>query len=149
MFIIPLILLIFGLVSILIYTIVGPSNYERLKVGLKIGRLSDLPKSAYEVKVSGTENFFSATVYIKFKAPMNDIDYFIRSSKGMQSANPDPFNYENWKREYSYILEKHPWFNPLTSNGRIYEIPQDENADYGTVIVDDNTDTVYIKVSHS
>jgi len=75
---------IFVLCSVLY--MVSPSEHtqaENIKVGLELGRLAALPSSATEIQADGSDGLFSETVYIKFKAPIEEINQFIADSEGL------------------------------------------------------------------
>jgi len=59
------------------------------------------------------------------------------------------FQYADWQSSAMSTTEKYPWFHPNTTDGQVYEIPQDQNTNYGTVIVDRTQRIVYIQTSHS
>jgi hypothetical protein len=59
---------------------------------------------------------------------------------------------EIWNAEHEYFAldKRYPWFDPvIKTRGRKYTIPQDHDANYGQVIINDETNVVYITVSHS
>lgn len=134
-----------------------------LKTTLRLGRLASLPPSATDLRIDGTSNLFSSTYHIRFQANAEDIEKFIRNSPGLNGVLPTRFdaNHQHLpyskddearsvEHEYFGIDERYPWFNPIIkTRGRKYEIPQDHDANYGEVIVDDETNVVFITVSHS
>lgn len=128
-----------------------PSEQEKLTAGLKLGQLAELPMNATDVKVESKGNLFSKTVYISFKASKEDIESFINSSSSLNKMQPAIRDYTNKGSSVYFTFSDGTvsWFNVKTKKARFYEIPQDKNANYGTVIVDDSTNTVYIRTSHS
>ncbi len=139
------------------------TNNSNLKTTLKLGRLAAIPDSATDLRIDGTSNLFSSTYYIRFQASAEDIDEFVRHSPGLNGVLPTRFdaNHQhlpfpkkgeigNADHEYFGVDERYPWFNPIiNTRGRKYIIPQDQDANYGEVIINDETNVVYITVSHS
>jgi len=137
--------------------------HSNLKTTLKLGRLAPIPESATDLRIDGTSNLFSSTYYISFRATAKDIDNFIQNSPGLNGLLPTRFDanhqhlpfskddeIRNAEHEYFGLDKRYPWFNPvITTRGRKYEIPQDHDANSGEVIINDETNVVYIKVSHS
>ena len=137
--------------------------HSNLKTALKLGRLAPIPESATDLRIDGTSNLFSSTYYISFRASAEDIDKFTRNSPGLNGVLPTrfdpnhqylPFSRDDETRnamhEYFGLDKRYPWFNPIiTTRGRKYEIPQDHDANSGEVIINDETNVVYITVSHS
>jgi hypothetical protein len=146
----------------LLISLLGACNSD-LKTTLKLGRLAAIPESATDLKIDGTSNLFSSTYYIRFQASAEDINEFIRSSAGLNGVLPTRFDanhqhlpffkddeMRNAEHEYFGIDDRYPWFNPIIkTRGRKYKIPQDLDANYGEVIINDETNVVYITVSHS
>jgi len=142
--------------------LLGACN-SSLRMTLKLGRLASIPESATELKIDGTSNLFSSTYYIRFQASAEDIDEFIRNSPGLNGVLPARFDVNhqhlpfskdddigNSEHEYFGIDERYPWFDPIIkTRGRKYKIPQDHDANGGDVIINDETNVVYITVSHS
>lgn len=146
----------------LLVSLLGACN-SSLKTTLKLGRLAAIPESATDLRIDGPSNLFSSTYHIRFRASAEDIDEFIRNSPGLNGVLPTRFdaNYQHLpffkddeirkaEHEYFGIDERYPWFNPtIKTRGRKYKIPQDHDANYGEVIINDETNVVYITVSHS
>ena len=145
----------------LLVSLLGACN-SSLKTTLKLGRLAAIPESATDLKIDGTSNLFSSTYHIRFRASAEDIDEFIRNSPGLNGVLPTRFDAnrqhlpffkdDDWNAEHEYFAvdERYPWFNPIIkTRGRKYKIPQDHDANSGEVIMNDETNVVYITVSHS
>ncbi|HSE23668.1 MAG TPA: hypothetical protein VLB68_18510 [Pyrinomonadaceae bacterium] len=153
---------VFLVAAALLISLLGACNSD-LQTTLKLGRLAAIPASASELKLDGTSNLFSSTYFIRFRATAKDIDDFVRNSPGLRGVTPTrfdanhqllPFTNDDEMRstehEYFGVDKRYPWFNPvIKKRGRKYEIPQDHDANYGEVIIDDELNVVYITVSHS
>jgi hypothetical protein len=153
---------VFLAAACLLLSLLGACN-SNLKTTLRLGRLAGIPQSATDLRIDGTSNMFSSTYHIRFKATAEDIDEFIRNSPGLNGVLPTRFDanhqhlpfvkdddIRNTEHEYFGLDERYPWFNPIIkTRGRKYEIPQDHKANHGEVIIDDETNVVYITVSHS
>ena len=136
---------------------------------LSAGRLDSLPVSTTELEVSGWGGFTTGEDYIKFRATPEDINKFITMSQSIKGVTPEIFNSEHmylpyikdveknmdsenyFKHNYYYEHQGAPaWYKPtITKNGRMYKIPGDPNMrghNWGSVIVNDETNTVYIWV---
>ncbi|MHC4075230.1 MAG: hypothetical protein ACYSRR_03495 [Planctomycetota bacterium] len=132
---------------------------------LSAGRLSDLPESATEIKVEGWSSMFAGMDYIKFRATSEDIEKFIKQSPSINNLSPEIFSREHmylpsseltdfgenyYKHKYYVLAGEPPWYEPVIRiKGRMYEIPGDPNMrdhNYGSVIIDDETNTVFITV---
>ena len=131
---------------------------------LSAGRLAAIPKSATDLMVDGTGNLFSSQHYIKFKADTKDIEEFIQNSASIRSITPDRFDQghqyvpypkdvdtaTNERDEYFGLDKRWPWFDPtIKVRGRKYTIDQDQDANGGEVVIDDEKNIVYIRVYHS
>jgi hypothetical protein len=148
--------------AFLLVSLLGACN-SNLKTTLKLGRLAAIPESATDLKIDGTSNLFSSTYHIRFHASPEDIEEFIRNSPGLNGVLPAKFDAkrqhlpflkedELWNDEHEYFAvdKRYPWFNPIIkTRGRKYKIPQDHDANSGEVIINDETNVVYITVSHS
>ena len=151
---IPFVYMIFASSSSLI---AGPVD-----AACKLARLASLPTGSQIVNTQDTENPFSASYRFIFKSDKDAIEKWLEFSPGIQEAKVTEYNeglvltpvtglpepMEDGV-EYLFIPKNAPWFAPAITNGRKYEIPQDENADYGTVYVNNDTWTVYVTASHS
>ena len=134
------------------------------------GRLANLPESTTDLKASGWGLLFTGEDYIRFAAMPEDIDKFIAESASIREVTPeilDPnhmylphtdeaeqkmrMDFENYiKHEYYNESSNPPWYKPtIKKRGRIYKIPGDPEKgghNWGSVIVNDETNTVYIWV---
>jgi hypothetical protein len=151
------------LAACLLASLLGACTSD-LRTTLKLGRLADLPQSAIDLKIDGTSNLFSSTYHVRFEARSEDIEKFIRNSPGLNGLTPTKLDAErqllpflkddeqSWDdgQEHFWLDERYPWFNPtIKTRGRKYKIPQDHDANSGEVIINDETNVVYITVSHS
>ena len=154
-----------GTALLLLIAASGCGNGSLPAEALGLAGLAALPASATNVRSDGTKNTFSATYVIQFKAPAADIDAFLKASPRLAGITPEALTdqhqyipYAEAKGETSK-LESHatfhpearfPWYVPaVRSKGRRFVIPQDRQAVYGEVVVDDAAAIVYIKVSRS
>jgi hypothetical protein len=134
---------------------------------LKSGRLGNIPQSAKNVKVWGWQGIFTGEDFITFQAEPNEIDKFVTNSPSIKDITPEIFTSEHMylpysKRENISVedYQKHrryiqphdnpKWFEPtIRVKGRRYEIPPDKDLrghNSGEVIINDETNTVYINV---
>ena len=140
----PLFLAALGLVFILISTLIYFAGRETrlLKLGLQYVRIEELPNNATNIKVASEGGLMSRTVWIYFQTNNAEIEKLINTLK---SANPT---------RKSVLVAHHPgggpkWFQPNISMSTVFEIPQDKDANYGTLFIDTTAHSVYIKASHS
>jgi len=139
---------------------------ENLRVTLRLGRLADLPTGAHDVRIDGSSSLFSSCYYLRFQAPADAIEAFVAASPGLRGLVAEQFTpahmylpsensstgiRRDGHRYFHYPdASGCPWFDPtIRVKGRRFEIPQDANANYGEVIINDETQTVYIWVAHS
>jgi hypothetical protein len=136
-----------------------------LQVSLDMARLCRIPRSATGIQTARFSNLFTSAFYLRFNAPAEDIERFIQCSPSLKTLTPTTFNSfrkhlpypdHNDNREidkqhmYFTSINEVPWFNPTVEvRGRKYEIPQDGDANWGSLIVDDEKNIVYIEVRHS
>lgn len=130
---------------------------------IQAGRLADLPKSATKVRAQGWSSIFSGEDYLMFQAAAEDINRWIAESSSIKNSIPETFDsnhmhlpYEpnrkyDTDQEYYFPMPSNPQWYDLTIkvNGRKYEIPGDPNKgghNWGTVIINDQTNTVFINV---
>jgi hypothetical protein len=138
---------------------------------LKAGRLADLPASATDVRCEGWSGLFTGTDYVMFRASAEDIEKFITQSPSAKGAVPDLLNAEHrrlpyreedyaegheeseddYERDYFAPESLAPkWYDvTMKGKGRRYEIPGDpdnKGYNFGSVIINDQTNTVYIRV---
>jgi hypothetical protein len=152
---------VYVVAACLLISLLGACN-SSLETTLKLGRLAAIPESATNLRIDGTSNLFSSTYHITFRSTAKNIDEFIRNSPGLNGVLPTRYDAnqqllpilkgDDRKAEHDYFAvdERYPWFNPIIKTlGRKYEIPQDHDANYGEVIINDETNVVYITVSHS
>lgn len=108
---------------------------------LKNGRLADLPSSASDIRVAGWKGIFTGADYLMFKASVADIDRFISESPSLAGSDTTHFN------QYHKSFYQPEWFDPpKRAKGRLYEIPAFESHNWGSVIVNEESGTVYIEI---
>lgn len=147
------------------------STSQRTERILREDRLAALPPSATEIQASGWGGLFTGEDYLMFRATAEDIDKFVASSPSIKDVHPEIFTSEHMHLPYTkkktsppnegpeaYFKHKHffpgsicpTWYNPtIRGKGRKYEIPPDPNIpghNWGSVIINDETNTVYINV---
>jgi hypothetical protein len=132
---------------------------------IEYGRLSKLPKSATDIKGYAWSSPFSGEWFLSFKASPEDIQAFIDASQSIKDLEPQVFNS---KRQYLprphplpedfYLNESgHEYFSPspsapswydptLNTKGRKYEVPAVDYHNWGEVIINDETNIVFIKI---
>ncbi len=130
---------------------------------LDLGRLAALPPSASGVHADGTSNLFSMTYLLRFDAPADEIAAFVAQSPGLRGVAPEQFTAGHMMLQRPagggvpadghrrFRLDpRYPWFDPTVRlRGRRYEIPQDANARWGEVIIDDERNTVFVQTHRS
>lgn len=122
-----------------------PVNPQQI---LRNGRLADLPASVTDIKAEGWDGIFTGEDYLMFRADPDDIKLFISNSDSIKSQKPKILSEDSsHTRKSSYMPQ---WYNPSTIvKGRKFEIPAANHHNWGTVIIDDQTNTVYIEVTWS
>lgn len=147
-------------VGVVLVARVGENEKGRRALGL--ARLADWPEGATEVRADGTRNAFSMTYLLRFSAPPEAIEAWIRQSPGLKGVSPEQFTPQRMllpypadgetstEHRYFHPDPRYPWFDPTIRNrGRRYTIPQDRNACGGEVIIDDEAQTVFVRSSRS
>ncbi|MGI4866282.1 MAG: hypothetical protein ACRYFZ_20315 [Janthinobacterium lividum] len=117
---------------------------KRLASALATGHLAILPAQAHNIEADTEGNLFARSYWVTFTASDADIQRWLLESPTLAANKPT--------RCARPVLfgERPAWFRPEgIRDGLLYHIPQDRNADYGTVWIDRETQTVYIKTSHS
>lgn len=111
---------------------------------LAVGRLAPLPVEAHNVQAATEGSLFARSFWVTFTASNADIQHWVEQSPALIANKPAPCS-------QPVQFGEHPtWFQPESiRHGLLYLIPQDRNADYGTIWIDSETQTVYIKTSHS
>ncbi|GJM25689.1 MAG: hypothetical protein DHS20C16_21040 [Phycisphaerae bacterium] len=161
---------VLGLMMVSVFSLILWLERDAAKIqgALATGRLADLPVTATNVEVETIGNMFSRQFWLRFEASPEDIEAFISESPGLAGIEPEHIGSQpsetNDRRDgdatkvadevtsspigtYHDRLE---WFDPeIRVRGRRYEIPWDKNANYGEVIINDETNTVYINTGHS
>ncbi|MHC4103464.1 MAG: DUF4190 domain-containing protein [Planctomycetota bacterium] len=159
------------IISVFILSVIGYDSLPsvNIKRTLGAGRLADLPKTATDVKIDGWHSLFTGEDYIRFKAAPEDIEKFISDSPSIKEITPKVFtsehmhlpqpdtrrfeSEEDWedfdKHEYYYGDGPYcpKWYDPtIKTKGRLYKIPSVKGHNSGTVIINDEANTVYIHV---
>jgi hypothetical protein len=121
---------------------------EKVHRALDLARLADLPKDAVQVKADGFANLFTMSYYLHFDASRESIRKFIADSPGLEGVVAEPFVAQEWPQ--GSMEPRFPWFNPnVITRGRTYHVPKDLHAAYGTLYVDDDTNTVFVTSGRS
>ncbi len=153
------------MVVIIIGTMAGTLGSKgMLRAALRMGRLAELPRAATQVQCDGTGGSSAGMYFIKFTAPAEEIEKFIADSTELRVRAPEALGPERMylpesQRSTSAAATaahiyytpdaRYPWFDPaLREKGRRYVIPLDRESNSGEVIIDDATQTVYIRVQH-
>src|SRR4051812_5760850 len=58
---------------------------------LRMGQLASIPVSATEVQISGADNFFNSECFMRFHAPPEQIETFLRNSPSLRGVKPERF----------------------------------------------------------
>ena len=132
-------------------------------------QLADLPNSATSVQaIQRLRGDSSGEQYLMFQATAEDIEKFVVESQGIRDRKPEIFDSDNMylprkrrskfrdKKEWQeYSRHEHfrrrsywpDWFDPtIRLKGRKYDISVSEDYRRGNVVINDKTDTVYIRV---
>lgn len=147
------------------------NRYQIKKGALSFGRLAEYPKSAKNFKIATAGSPFTRQFIVSFNAEAEDIESWIKASDGLKGVKPEIFteshqylpypenltdeemiNSIKTGHEYYFILKHKPgWLNNLKiKNGRKYQIPGKAGHGIGgLLLIDDDTNTVYIDVSWS
>lgn len=119
-------------------------KYSQLGGALATGRLAPLPTGAHAVLVDTKGNLFARSFWVTFEAPAPAIQRWIQQSPGLAQLQPSACGRAVLYGEYP------SWFRPTSLREcQLYELPQDQYANYGTVWIDLEMKVVYIKTSHS
>lgn len=145
------------------------SDTKKLEALQAMGRLAPLPSQAQHVQVDARTNMFAGSFWLRFEAPPEAIEAFLAASPGLagvppaalctgapallQAAGPNTVFAQKGANCEPHSLNPPPgqsWFDTArVGKGRLYAIPQDSDANGGTLLVDDEHHVVYVKVSHS
>ncbi|OGV58338.1 MAG: hypothetical protein A2X49_08920 [Lentisphaerae bacterium GWF2_52_8] len=141
---------------------------------LKFGRLENYPQNAKNFKTATAGSMFTREFMVSFEANAADIQKWVEKSEGLKGITPDIYTKEhqyfpgfpsdaNWLKmlekelpeaKYDYhpvVPHKPQWLNDLKiKNGRKFQIPGKEGHGIGGIlIIDDDTNTVYLDLSWS
>jgi len=147
---------------------------DHIEAVCRLARLGPLPDEAEITYQGGRHNMFAGTSYLAFSADNDAIEAWIAESPGLRNLDPESVSAhvplevilvtgndckECWDAYGECLLKKHhcltvsPWLKndwwPEVNQGRIYRVPQDSSANYGTVYIDDEHHRVWVKASHS
>ncbi|MEN6423970.1 MAG: hypothetical protein ABFE13_01300 [Phycisphaerales bacterium] len=126
--------------------------------------LALLPKSATDVRFCSRSGFFSGEVFVRFTAEPNDIKWFLAESPTLQGQVPERFSAARMRSEQPTDSERNPilhetgqheYFMPRSTTPawyrqeirgptRRYILHFPGYQGRGEVLVDDETNTVYI-----
>ena len=142
----------------LLFSLSSASEDELARRALDLPRLAELPQSASAIKADGTSNMFSMSYFLRFQAPAEEIEAFVKESPGLSGITPEVFGPQhmhlpfpqncnmNLMHRYFRPDNRYPWFDPtIRETGRLYNIPNDADACGGTVIINDKTNTVFVE----
>lgn len=133
------------------------------------GRLASLPFSATDIRSHSWQGLLSGEYYVRFRAPVADVEEFLKNSPGLRGAEVKHYSPERQRRlmhdgplpsdgpdlRHEYHHESHPvdwwWNGELLQKGRVYSIPADEDGahHWGRVIYDEASGVVFINVTFS
>ncbi len=167
---------LFSAFGILLVSIIGlgfwlERDAPKIVGALATGRLADLPASARNVKVETSGNMFSRQFWLKFEATPEDIEAFIAASPGLKGIAPEYIGSkqphaplvenattngitevaEQETQDFGELKNKPIWWikKEAGKRQRRFKIPWDKYQNYGEVVIDDETNTVYINTGHS
>jgi hypothetical protein len=117
---------------------------KRLASALATGHLATIPAQAYNLEADTEGSLFARSYWVTFSASEAAIHHWLLKSPALAANQPTHCS-------HPVLFGARPtWFRPEgIRRGLLYQIPQDENADYSTVWIDTETQTVFIKTSHS
>lgn len=117
---------------------------ERIRATLAYGQLASLPPAATHLEVDTKGGSFSRTFWLTFQATDTEIDEWLTHSPTLTKISAIQSNHQP--------ASTPAWFTPQAihqGRGEIFRLVVNEEAMHGTVWIDRQTKTVYIKVSHS
>jgi hypothetical protein len=142
-------------------TLGGKGNQRAI---LRMARLGAIPSCATDVRCGGVGDSARGAYSLRFTAPAEEINRFIASSpelrvRAPQTLDPEhmylpntqrtPDNSEPGKQVFYMPDARFPWFDPaVRGKGRLYVIPRDSQSNSGEVVIDDEKQTVYVRVKH-
>ena len=151
----------FLLAGLVIYSFL-PS--VRISSALEDARLANLPGSAHNVQYHQWSGIFSGESFLSFQAVPDEIEEFLAASPSLQDAEvtvysanyqrvPYPEKGEAWDVEKFDYFSPSPtspaWWKGEIKSGRAYEIPAGEKGNnWGVLLLDDHSSTVFILVVH-
>ncbi len=140
----------------------------RVRALLEFAELAPLPESATGVRIYSWSSPFSGEDYLRFTADAKDIDRFLAESPALQGQEPERFSTERMRLRYTEESMRtvtdanggHEYFTPRPSAPRWYKqeirgparryIIQPPRYQFpGHVVVDDETNTIYIRLCFS
>lgn len=109
---------------------------------------------------------FAGPAHFAFRADRDQIEAWIKSSNGTKSLAPvktysadfelrcldiEQFNgeYDDNRYDVEPIYPDIEWFAPQIKNGVRYDVPPDEDYDRGSIFIDWDTNTVWVRAQHS
>ncbi len=118
---------------------------EAISAALAYGRLAVLPAGVEAVQVDTEGGMFSRTFWLTFRANPATIRQWIARCPSLVKQQPSSLP------AASVSVGAAPgWFAVQgIKKGSLYQIPWNQESLYGTVWIDYETGTVYIKTSHS
>lgn len=135
---------------------------------LSNANLASLPESAQDISVYTWSSLMSGEEFLKFDAESEEIAQFISSSPILKDVVCNTYTKdrmrllqsENFAFRFEDVNDPHEYFRPDSSNpdwykeeikgaGRRYEFQPDGYHYPGEVIIDDDQDIVYVKLTFS
>jgi len=125
------------------------------------GRLAPLPVSATGVRAFSWSSGFAGESYLVFRASPEEIESFLAASPSLDGVKPEEFGpahphlpYRQGEADSAglghaacFSGARPSWYDPtIAVKGREYAIPPVNGHDSGSVVVNDATGTVYIRV---
>jgi hypothetical protein len=118
---------------------------ERVRTTLAYGQLALLPPTVTNLAVDTEGGLFSRTFWLTFQASETEIDEWLTHSPTLSRIPIAQLTRADYQS-----LSAPTWFTPeVIRQGQVFRLTVDKEAMYGTVWVDKQTNTVYVKVSHS
>lgn len=154
-------------IAVCSHMIYASSSTVQVQRVLKAGRLARLPADATDVRVYLWSGIFTGAKYLRFRASSQSIDRFINNSPSLSKVEPERFSKQNMHVPYPDDFESprspqtaHDYFHrdtiapswfseELRNSGRLYEIPPVNGHNWGIVVVRDNENIVFIRVTWS
>jgi len=137
---------------------------------IEMGRFAPFPSEKRNFKIKKSGNSFTRTFQVKFSAPMSEIHDWIQTSESLNQLEPIVLTSERMLLPYpeNFHANKAPlerlehefyrpnpnapswWDIDVIKNGLKYQVPYKEGFGIGgPVVINQDTETVYINISWS